>query len=129
MSDSIQADDVEDNNGGRWGLPKEFDLNMTIASYRFWLMTKLRFPDSEIFTKRHDNFLVELEAYCKASGLNFVNTQKMVKRVAMAAYNTVKDDFWKNIERARGIGPAGEKIPKNLSVEGAPVVKAKKKNK
>ena len=126
MSDSVNVEEMEDNNGGRWGLPKEFDLNMTIASYRFWLMTKLRFPDSEIFTKRHDNYLVELETYCKNSGLNFANTQKMVKRVAMAAYNTIKDDFWKNVERARGIGPAGEKVPKNPSLEGGSV-KAKKK--
>lgn len=92
-------------------LPEDFDMKVEIYSYRFWLMCKLRSPNSEVLTKRHDTYLTELRKKLMDVNSDKRISDRVINRVINSAYNTIPGEFWTNLERHIKIAEPKSTIP------------------
>jgi len=95
---------MEDKEKGSLGvisgsyLPEDFDIKQEIASYRFWLMCKLRYTHLELFQKKHELYLENLKKVFMDAYPDKRIMDRMILKITMQAYYTIPEEFWSAIK-------------------------------
>ncbi len=77
-------------------LPKEWDIESEIYTFRFYLMLKMRCG----ITKYYDRYLKDLRTYLQNQfGDNKAAVSKMTEKITSRAYLSIPESFWTNIEK------------------------------
>lgn len=79
-------------------LPEGFEMDGEIASYRFWLMMKLRNPNDPVIIKHHDWYIADFRRRLLAAHPDKLVAEKSVVKLTKSAYYTIPSSFWECLE-------------------------------
>ena len=79
------------------GFPEEFEIDNEIATYRFYLMAKTRFPS--LFEVKYKTYLEDLKKRLFESAQSKAFVEKTMKYIIFHGYYTIPESFWENAEK------------------------------